>query len=152
MTLPERVSLFAFRGFKPERGFSLIAAIFLLVVLSSLGAFMLRFSNVQQMTALEDVEGARIFHLAQAGADYWAYQVLQAGAGCAGTPVNPPFPGAYAITIQCHAAGPFAQSGSTIAVYQIVANACNGPVAGACPGNPDGLTYVERQFSLTISH
>jgi MSHA biogenesis protein MshP len=131
-------------------GFSLVSAVFLLVVLAALGVFMLRFSNVQHMSSARDVEAAKVYRLALAGADYGAFQVLQGGGVCP-VSVTLPFPGGYATTVNCAAAGPYAEPGGAVSVYSVTATACNRPASGACPGTPDGLTYVERQVHLMLS-
>ena len=50
-----------------QHGFSLIAAIFLLVVLSLLGVFMVRISNMQHATVSLALEGARANAAARSG-------------------------------------------------------------------------------------
>jgi MSHA biogenesis protein MshP len=40
---------------------------------------------------------------------------------------------------------------ASLAFYQLVANACNAPVSGACPnGATTEPTYIERQLSRTV--
>lgn len=50
-----------------QQGFAAIAAIFLVVVLAALGGFMLTFSNTQQLTLAQDVQGSRAYWAARAG-------------------------------------------------------------------------------------
>ena len=50
-----------------QSGFAAIAAIFLVVVLAALGGFMLSFSNAQQLTSAQDVQGTRAYWAARAG-------------------------------------------------------------------------------------
>lgn len=52
---------------KIQRGFAAIAAIFLVVVLAALGGFMVSFSNSQQITSAQDVQGTRAYWAARAG-------------------------------------------------------------------------------------
>jgi len=42
-----------------QHGFAAIAAIFLVVVLAALGAFMVTYSNTQQLTSAQDIQGSR---------------------------------------------------------------------------------------------
>lgn len=132
-----------------QAGFSLISAIFLVVVLAALGAVMVRFSNVQQLASVEDVEAARVHHLALSAADYGIFQIFQNGGACPAS-VNRSFAGGYAATVVCSAAGPYSEPSGASTVYALVVTACNRPAAGGCPGTPDGLTYVERRVTLTI--
>jgi len=60
----------ALRAVVRQRGFSVIAAIFLLVVLAALGAFMLTFSTVQQTTGTQDLQGARGYQAARSGVEW----------------------------------------------------------------------------------
>lgn len=128
-----------------SEGVSLLAAIFLLVVLSGLGTFMVQFSNAHHMLSALDTESARVYHYAQAGADYGTYQVLQAGTCESST--NLAIAAGYAVTVQCSAEGPYTDAGNPFSLYTLTATACNAPLSGACPGTPDGLTYAERRVT-----
>ncbi|MBB1074276.1 hypothetical protein HUU62_07585 [Rhodoferax sp. 4810] len=55
---------------RPAPGFAAIAAIFLVVVLAALGAFMVTFSNTQQLTSAQDVQGSRAYWAARAGLEW----------------------------------------------------------------------------------
>lgn len=59
-----------------QSGFAIVAAIFLLVILSALGAFMLTFSTTQHLTSAQDVQGSRTYWAAKAGTQ-WAVAKLQ---------------------------------------------------------------------------
>ena len=65
-----------------QSGFSLITAIFLLVILASLSAFIVTVSGVQQTSSALDVQGSRAYQAAHAGIEWASYQVLING--CAG--------------------------------------------------------------------
>ena len=54
-----------------QAGFAAVAAIFLVLVLAALGAFMVSFSNTQQLTSAQDVQGSRAYWAASAGLE-WA--------------------------------------------------------------------------------
>ena len=54
----------------PVRGFAAISAVFLLVVLAGLGAYMLSMSNVQQLSSAQDVQGTRAYWAARAGLEW----------------------------------------------------------------------------------
>jgi MSHA biogenesis protein MshP len=64
---------------KSQCGFLLVTAIFLLVVLASLGAFILTISGTQQTSSALDVQGARAYQAARAGIDWASYQLIQTG-------------------------------------------------------------------------
>jgi len=65
-----------------QRGFSLVSAIFLLVVLAGLGAVMVTFSTAQNQSLAMDVLGSRAYQAAHAGIEWAAHNIA----------VNPGFP------------------------------------------------------------
>ena len=104
---------------KRSGGFSLISAIFLLVVVTLLGAYVATLSTNQHIAEALDVEGARAYQAARAGVDWGAWQILQAPAGgfrtsCDGatyaTPFSQPLAGlpgtlsGFAVQVQCGSA------------------------------------------------
>lgn len=131
------------------RGFAMVSAIFLLVVLTALGAFMVTFSTAQHATSAQDVMGTRAAQAARAGIEWGSYQVL--------TPVSAPAAAActinplalagnlagFTVVVTCIASGPFVENGNSITIYNITSTASSG-IAGSS-------TYVERQFQATLS-
>lgn len=140
---------------KIQRGFSLISAIFLLVVIAALGVFAVTLSTTQHQSAALDVLGARAYQAARAGIDWGAYQIVQSGvagggfvAACrAGGAIPQPgaLPGTlagFAVAVGCSATS-HTEAATTIYVYQLTSTAFQGAVA-----TPD---RVERQISVTIA-
>lgn len=141
-----------------QRGFSLVSAIFLLVVLAALGTFAVTLSTTQHQSAALDVSGARAYQAARAGIEWGAFQVLLAAPpqfviGCrAGATSQSIAPLAntlsgFAVNVTCTAT-PHNEgirtvaNGNPIWVYNITSTATQGT-----PATPD---YVERQLSVTI--
>jgi MSHA biogenesis protein MshP len=58
-------------GRASNRGFAIVSAIFLIVVLAALGVGMLVFSRAQQSASANDVQGSRAYQAARAGIE-WA--------------------------------------------------------------------------------
>ena len=156
-----------------QRGFTIISAIFILVVLAALGAFIVNISTSQQVGSALDVQGVRAYHAARAGLEWGLYQVQSsanynfsygnpataAGAAdpnlraCPTSPASftltaPTFTG-FTVTVTCAAAAD-ASSGPT--VYSVTATACNQPtVGGACPNaTPTNSLYVERRLAVSF--
>lgn len=142
------------------RGFSLVTGIFLLVVLSALGAFMVVFTGLQQNTVQNDILGVRAYYAARAGIDWAIYQVVEPDN--ATPPAPPTFPvcptgsitglggslAPFTVTVSCPVAVVAAdEAGREIRVYSIIATACN---QASCPGTP-ATGYVERQISVTVT-
>lgn len=144
-----------------QRGFSLVSAIFLLVVIAVLGTFALTLSTTQQQSSALDVMGSRAYQASRAGIEWGAYQVLPASAApfastCRTTGTNsqtlPPGTLAgtlsdFTVTVTCDATAhsDVLATGTigTVTVYRIAASG----VAGAAPG---GANYVERKMQVTI--
>lgn len=127
-----------------QRGFSLVSAIFLLVVIAALGAFAVTLSTTQQQSAALDVIGARAYQAAKAGIEWGAYQILRNG-GCPGGPI-PALPNTLAnftVTVTCSIVGT-TEGGVPVTLYQLNSTA-NTPGGAASPN------YVERQMSVTIA-
>jgi len=134
------------------RGFSLISAIFLLVVIAALGTFAVTLSTTQQQSAALDVMGSRAYQAARAGIEWGAYQVIQnpVGISCATLPAttaNGPIAMAntlqnFAVTVDCGSAAA-SEANATVTMYQLTSTATQGTVA-----TPN---YVERQISVTIA-
>ena len=66
-----------------QRGFALIAAIFLLIVLALASSMMVNLSGVQRRTSAFSLLGDRAYHAAASGVEWGIYQAL--ASGCPGT-------------------------------------------------------------------
>ena len=62
-----------------QRGFSLVAAIFLLVVLAALGAFAVRLTVFQSQTVTSALRAAQAYQAARAGAAWASYRAVNDG-------------------------------------------------------------------------
>ena len=62
----------------PERGAALVTAIFLLVVLAAVGAYMLSVAGVQQSTTNRALLSARAHYAARAGIDWGIHRARNA--------------------------------------------------------------------------
>jgi len=124
-----------------QRGFSIVSAIFLLVVLATLGAFMVTFSTVQHTTSAMDVRGVQAYQAARAGIEWGTYRVLRANS-CAATQALGNVAG-FAVTVQCAQTGTYTEGVTAVTVYQITSTANSGAMGS--------LAYVERQLQATVS-
>ena len=128
-----------------QYGFSLISAIFLLVVIAALGTFAVTLSTTQQQSAAMDVLGARAYQASKAGIEWGAYQVLKNG-GCPASPTAlaalPNTLASFNVQVDCSSAA-VSEASATITMYQLTSTATQGTVA-----TPN---YVERQMSVTIA-
>lgn len=130
-----------------QRGFAAIAAIFLVVVLAALGGFMLTFSNTQQLTSTQDVQGVRAYWAARAGLE-WAFVNIRA------TPAVCP----NATRTQMAGTVPATVNGYTLAVFctrSTFSEAGNNPIiylveSRASTGTVGAIGFIERSVSASL--
>lgn len=136
-----------------ERGFSMISAIFLLIVIAALGTFAVTLSTTQQQSALLDAMGSRAYQAARTGIEWGAYQLTSNPAGiCSvgGTsnPVTMPIGtlAAYYVDVSCWSYAPVSEAASSVTMYRIISTASG--VAGATVGSSN---YVERNIVSDVA-
>ena len=140
-----------------QRGFSLISAIFLLVIMSALGAFMLSISTMQQTTSTQDMQGSKAYQAAKAGIEWGVYQIMTAENSippgpvlapyiCGAAVVLPAFGGAlqtFKVSVTC-TLNTYVEGGNTLRVYQLTSTSSLG-------SDPKATTYVERSMSASVN-
>jgi MSHA biogenesis protein MshP len=146
---------------RQTQGFSLVTALFLLVILAALGVFMLSIYLSQRTAATQDVLGTRAYHAAKAGIEWATYQILSPENTVA---VNPPFAACtnamagvpafagalqgFTVVVDC-VVTPWVEGNNTIRVYQLTSTAsyaAPSPV-GSMP-KPD---FVERKLIASVN-
>ncbi len=127
------------------RGFSLISAIFLLVVIAALGTFAVTLSTTQQQSAALDVLGSRAYQAARAGVEWGAYQILINSNPCPSQVLTglPNTLSGFTVTVNCTSFPSYNEAGNTVNMYQLSSTASQGT-----PGTPN---YVERNLTVTIA-
>lgn len=131
---------------RPSRGFALVSAIFLVVVLSLLGAMIVSLSTTQQVGSTRDLLGSRAYFAARAGIEWGVYQVLQGGGACSASSTLPALAGSAAgitVVVNCSRSGPFDEAGNNVSVYQITST--------ASIGTPGAVDRAERQLQAVVS-
>lgn len=128
------------------RGFTIVAAIFLLIVLAALGAFVLTVSSAQHMSSAQDLQGTRAYQAARSGIEWGAFQALRNSSCPASTPISPGGTlSGFTVTVVCSSAGwSYTEAGNSVTLYQITATASQGTLGSA--------TYVERQLQATVAN
>ena len=129
----------------------MITALFLLVVIAVLGAYVISVSTTQHTTATLDLQGAKAYQAAYAGIQWGAFQALR-NASCTNSPgVSIALAGGlsgFSVTVVC-VATPYLEGGSAKTIFRVTSTGCSPPNAGACPGVQGGF-YVERQLEATL--
>jgi MSHA biogenesis protein MshP len=143
-----------------QRGFAMIAAIFLLVVLAGLGVGMANFSLMQHTSSAMDVQGARAYQAARAGIEWGLYQslILTPSVCPAGpisfVPATAPTLAGFTVTVTC-VTTTNVNTAPPVTVMQLTSIACNQPDgSGNCTGAGGTIEdYVQRvvqaAFDLT---
>lgn len=134
-----------------QKGFAAMAAIFLVVALAAMGGFMITFSNAQQLTSAQDLQGSRAYWAARGGLE-WAIAGVVATSPLASATspqvscpvVSPPAViDGFALLITC-TAHTYSESGVTVNIFQLTSIASS---IGAAVGS---LGFIERSVSASI--
>lgn len=124
----------------PQRGFAAIAAVFLVVMLAALGAFMVSFSNTQQLNSAQDVQGSRAYWAARAGLE-WAIASQGVGATACWATTPPASIDGFTLAVSC-AASSFTDGATTVYVFRLQSDASTGTVGS--------VGYIERSVSASV--
>jgi MSHA biogenesis protein MshP len=144
-----------------QRGFSLVSAIFLLLILTGLGAIMLSVSGVQQTESTQDLQGSKAYQAAKTGIEWGTYLILNpentnpatapftaqfncpaGGLSTTGLPALPVGLTGFAINVACTRSD-FIEGGNTISVYQLTSVATSGAAGSG--------SFVSRNLTATIN-
>jgi MSHA biogenesis protein MshP len=132
---------------KTQRGFAIVTAIFLLVVLALLGAVIVSLSSTQQIGVTRDLQGSRAYFAARAGVEWGMFQALQSGSCVVGPTTIPALAGSaagFTVSVGCASSPTYNEGGTNVVVYQITATATQGTFGA--------LNYVERQLQAVVSN
>lgn len=142
--------------FTRQKGFSLVSAIFLLIILAALGAYMVTIGSTSRATSTAALQGARAYQAARSGIDWSVFQInppiSQANARIAcdndiqAATVTLTAPGLNGFTVNttCSWTEHSQQGTNNITVYTLGSTA----TFGGNYGDPD---FVQRRITATIS-
>lgn len=123
-----------------QRGFTLLTALFILVVLALLGVFMVTLSSVQSRSSLLAVQGARAYQAAQAGIEWGIAQSAVGVCAASSTFVVEGF----SVTVNCLASGvPIVEGAMSYRVYDLSAQ--------ASLGSYGSQGFVSRQVAARVT-
>jgi MSHA biogenesis protein MshP len=131
------------RARKLEQGFSLVSAIFMLVVLAGLGAYAVRLNTLQQQSVTAALRGSQAFEAARTGAAWAAYRSVNGGV-CAGGTLNltEGATAGFRVSVQC-SESTHTEGTTTVRIFVLDVRA----EAGAY-GGPD---YVSRRLQTKVT-
>lgn len=124
--------------YRNQQGYTLVNALFILVVLAALGAFMVTMSGVQSRTPVLALQGARAYQAAQAGIE-WGIAQGAAGACAASSAFVVE---AFAVTVTCTST-PVSEGTTTYNVYELSALAEMGSYGSS--------EYVSRRIEARVT-
>ena len=127
-----------FRIPRDDRGMSLVTALFILVVLSAIGGYMVLVAGVQSRTTVMALQGARAYHSARSGLEWGIQRDLNSGA-C----VSDSFGlDGYTVSVTCTESA-FTEGGQSYKVFHITSLAEWGSYGDA--------DYVSRQLTVRVT-
>lgn len=131
-----------------QSGMLLPVAVFLLVVLSALGAYAMRLSVLTNASTAQDILSVQAFMAGKAANEWVSYQIYQPDASGAPAMQNCPATTSLAINgfnvqIGCSVQAYEDESNQAVNIYHVVSTATMGTVGTA--------QYVERQVTTTLS-
>lgn len=123
-----------------QHGFTIVQAVFILVVLGMLGAYMVTMSTVQQATSSQALMQARAYQAARAGLEWGIYRIVEDDVDSESETFDV---GNCSVTVAWESGFPYDEAGQpTRHIYNIVSTA-----SFASLGSPD---YVSRTLEVTI--
>jgi len=132
------------RRARHQRGVALVSAIFLIVVLAALGAYMVSVSGVQQTTVNRSLINARTYFAARAGLEWGIHRVVSPLGFTTACPATATFsPDGFdniSVTVTC--TSNLYTPGVDTTVYTLTSTATHG-VAGA-------VEHAERVLEATV--
>lgn len=123
---------------RAQHGFAAIAAIFLVVVLAALGGFMLTFSNTQQLTSAQDIQGSRAYWAARAGLE-WG--IASATTACPASPTVLTVD-TFSVTVSC-ASQSYSEGAETVNILRFTSVAATAAAVGS-------VNFIERSVSASM--
>jgi MSHA biogenesis protein MshP len=124
-----------------QSGFAAVAAIFLVVVLAAMGAFMVSISNAQQLASAADLQGNRAYWAARAGLEWALSAVALSASTC---PLSPPAAvdtgATFNLAVTCNLQS-YSEGTATAKIFTLKSVASLGTA-----GSP---AFVERSVSAT---
>lgn len=129
-----------------QAGLLLPVALFLLVVLSALGAYAVRMTVLTSMATAQDMLGVNAYLAARAGNEWAAYQINQpdlAEPTMQSCPARTLVINGFTVQVSCSSQSYVDNGSQDVQIYQVTSVATKG-VAGTAE-------YIERRVNLIIS-
>jgi len=137
-----------------QKGFSLVSAIFIVVVLAALGSYMVTIGGANRATTTAALQGARAYQAARTGIDWAVYTITSVPQATARTNCTNIIDSAsfdltatglngFSVSLDCAFTEHSQQGMNNITVYRLTAVANSGTYGDS--------EFVQRRISATIS-
>jgi len=133
---------------RPERGFALVAALFVMLIIALVVVAMARLAANQHGTNSLAIQQARAYQAARAGLEWGIALAVQSGSCAAGQAVSLAGSNLAEFTnvlVDCNSTQYAVEDGTTRNIYRLTATADNGSPAN----RPD---YAYRQLTATVEN
>lgn len=126
--------------FVRQRGVTIVAAIFLLMLLGGIGALMLTLTSTQNITSAQDIQGVRAYQAARLGMEWGVYRVMNPENLTAAGPITPEY--------ACTGSPTTLNTASNAAVFSGALTGFSVTVACAFVANSEGTNRI-RTYTIT---
>lgn len=121
---------------KRHRGFGIMGAFFVVVVLAGLGAYMVMMSWVEHATTTQSLVASRVYYAAKAGLDWGVHRAIAAGGSCTASTTFT-IAGDISVTVTCN-------SGTSSGVFYLTSQASYGSYGSAF--------YSQRRLEASVAN
>lgn len=104
-----------------QKGITLVGAIFILIIVSLLGQYLINITGVQRQTSLLALQSARAFQAANAGIEWGMDRIINGAGSCVASTTLTPNITNFSTTVSCTQLGSYTEDSDTVAVYRISA-------------------------------
>jgi MSHA biogenesis protein MshP len=124
-----------------QKGITLVGAIFVLIIVSLLGQYLIKITGVQRQTSIMTLQSARAYQAASAGIEWGIFRVVN-DASCVGSTELTPNIGNFTTTVLCNTVGTYNEDGTEVTIFQITAESEYGSYGQ--------IDYVSRELETII--
>lgn len=138
---------------RKQKGFTIVMAIFILIVLALLGSYMVKLTGVQHATSLSVLQGMRAYQAAKAGVEWGVFQVVNGSCVASSAVTLPGGMNGFSVNVTCSNQGTTYNEGDLNSnllddddfyVYLITSSASYGSFTDS--------DYIYRQIKVTVKN
>jgi MSHA biogenesis protein MshP len=128
-------------GLSRSAGFSLLTALFLLVVVAGLGGYLVSLATTQHLAGALAAQSSRAYYLAQSGLQWAAYRIQANPGACPAAGTSFLLEG-FTVSLDLCNRTEITEGSDTYAIYDLQISALSGEIGDA--------TYVTRSLRVTF--